>query len=523
MTQFSPQEATSAPEPVPTDAALVLQRGKIPPQNLYLEEVVLGGMLLDKRGIDEVIDLLSKEVFYKSSHQLIFEAIMELFQDSQPIDLMTVYHKLEKTGKLKAVGGLGVLVELTQKVSSSAHIEFHANILLQKFIQRSLITMANQIIEEAFDDTTDVFKLLDSAEGKLFAISQGNVKKTAESAQDLVAKSIKRIKELSEKKEQFSGVPSGFVGIDQITAGWQPTDLIVVAARPAMGKTAFTLKMARNIAIETGQGVGFFSLEMGSVQLITRLISAETGLSADKLRTGKLEPYEWEQLYAKVQKLEKAPLYIDDNPELTVFDLRAKARRMVSQYKVKIIIIDYLQLITAAGSKGAGTREQEISTISRNLKALAKELNIPIIALAQLSRNVEQRNTGVSHKRPQLSDLRESGAIEQDADIVTFLYRPEYYKIDNWDDEEGSPTKGQAEFIIAKHRNGGLGNIRLRFEYGVFDNLETAPASPFEIHSRFNPQAEPQPDFYPPTPTASPTAAFMPPPLPPDEADDIPF
>ncbi|EHQ43264.1 MULTISPECIES: replicative DNA helicase [Myroides] len=454
-----------------TKDVIALEKGKLPPQVTDFEEAVLGAMMIDKKGIDEVIDILQPEAFYKEGHKYIFEAIDQLFVGNQPIDLLTVSAQLRKNAKLDMAGGDAYLVSLTQKISSSAHIEFHSRVILQKFIQRSLIRISNEIIEDAYDETTDVFDLLDKAEAKLYEVTQGNIKKSSETAQSLVAQAKKRIEEIS-TKEGLSGLPTGFHKLDELTSGWQPSDLIIIAARPGMGKTAFVLSMARNIAIEAGAGVAFFSLEMSSVQLITRLISSETGLSSEKLRTGKLEKHEWEQLNVKVKDLERAPLFIDDTPSLSIFDLRAKARRLASQYGIKLIVIDYLQLMTAGGSqKGGGNREQEISTISRNLKALAKELDIPVIALSQLSRAVETRGTS---KRPLLSDLRESGAIEQDADIVSFIYRPEYYKIEEWDDEFRSPTAGQAEFIVAKHRNGGLDNIRLKFlgMYGKFDNLD---------------------------------------------------
>lgn len=461
-----------------------LERGKIPPQAIDLEEVVLGAMMIDKKGVDEVIDILGPDAFYKDAHRYIFEAIFKLFESSEPVDLLTVSSQLKKDGRLEACGGDFYLIKLTQKVASSAHIEFHARIILQKFIQRSLIKISNEIIEDAYEDATDVFDLLDTAEAKLYEVTQGNLKRSAETAQSLVIQAKKRIEEIA-NKEGLSGVPSGFTRLDKLTSGWQPSDLIIVAARPGMGKTALTLSMARNIAVNSGIPVAFFSLEMSSVQLITRLISSETGLSSEKLRTGRLEKHEWQQLNVKVKALEKAPLFIDDTPSLSIFDLRAKARRLSSQHGIKLIVIDYLQLMTAGASqKGGGNREQEISTISRNLKALAKELNVPVIALSQLSRAVETRG---GSKRPILSDLRESGAIEQDADIVSFIYRPEYYKIDEWDDEERTPTAGQAEFIVAKHRNGGLDNIRLKFvgNLGKFDNLDDFD-SPFEFQSKMN-------------------------------------
>ncbi len=394
-------------------------------------------MLIDKKGVDEVIDILQPDAFYKTAHQYIFNAIYQLFHDSQPIDLLTVSSALRKDGKLEIVGGEFYLVQLSQRVASSAHIEFHARIILQKFIQRSLIRISNEIIETAYKDSTDVFDLLDEAESKLYDVTQGNIKRSSQSAQNLVIEAKTRIEEIS-KREGLSGVSTGFQKLDKLTSGWQPSDLIVIAARPGMGKTALTLSMARDIAVTKEIPVAFFSLEMSSVQLITRLISAETGLSSEKLRTGKLADHEWQQLNVKVTDLEKAPLFIDDTPSLSIFDLRAKARRLASQNGIKLIIVDYLQLMTAGSSSKVGNREQEISTISRNLKALAKELDVPVIALSQLSRAVETRG---GTKRPMLSDLRESGAIEQDADIVSFIYRPEYYNIDEWDDDEQDPVR----------------------------------------------------------------------------------
>ena len=460
-----------------------LEKGKIPPQAIDLEEVVLGAMMIDKKGVDEVIDILNSEAFYKEGHQYIFDAILTLFENSEPVDLLTVSTQLRKNSKLDLIGGDFYLISLTQKVSSSAHIEFHARIILQKYIQRSLIKISNEIIEESYDETKDVFDLLDKAESKLYDVTQGNIKKSTETAQSLVIQAKKKIEEIS-NKDGLSGIPSGFSELDKLTSGWQPSDLVIIAARPGMGKTALTLSMARNIAVAQNIPIAFFSLEMSSIQLITRLISSETGLSSEKLRTGNLEKFEWEQLNVKVSALENAPLFIDDTPSLSIFDLRAKARRLSSQHGIKLIVIDYLQLMTAGGSNKNGNREQEISTISRNLKALAKELDVPVIALSQLSRAVETRG---GSKRPILSDLRESGAIEQDADIVSFIYRPEYYKIDEWDDEERTPSAGQAEFIVAKHRNGGLNNIKLKFvsNLGKFENLDNFE-TPFEYQSKIN-------------------------------------
>jgi replicative DNA helicase len=460
-----------------------LEVGKIPPQAVDLEEAVIGAMLIDKKGVDEVIDILQPEAFYKEANQHVFTAIHALFETSEPIDLLTVSARLRQMGLLEKVGGDFYLVQLSKKVSTSAHIEFHARIILQKFIQRSLIKISNEIIEDAFKESIDVFDLLDVAESKLYDVTQGNIKKSSETAQNLVIQAKKRIEDIA-KRDGLSGVATGFEKLDALTSGWQPSDLIIIAARPGMGKTALTLSMARNIAVTKQTPVAFFSLEMSSVQLITRLISSETGLSSEKLRTGKLASHEWEQLNVKVGDLERAPLFIDDTPSLSIFDLRAKARRLSSQHGIKLIVVDYLQLMTAGTSNKSGNREQEISTISRNLKALAKELDIPVIALSQLSRAVETRG---GTKRPLLSDLRESGAIEQDADIVSFIYRPEYYGIDEWDDDDRTPSEGQAEFIVAKHRNGGLENIRLKFigHLGKFDNLESFE-SPFEFQSSMN-------------------------------------
>jgi replicative DNA helicase len=472
-----------------------LEKGKIPPQAIDLEEAVLGAMMIDKKGIDDVIDILHSDAFYEIRHQEIYAAIYELFQNSQPIDLLTVSTLLKKKGKLDLAGGDFYLIRLTQKVASSAHIEFHARIILQKYIQRKLISISSEIIESSYDETTDVFDLLDSAEAKLFEVTQGNLKKSSEDAGSLVKQALKKIQEIG-NKEGMSGLASGFTKLDALTSGWQPSDLIIIAARPGMGKTAFVISMAKNMAIDFKHAVAVFSLEMSSVQLITRMISSETGLPSEKLRKGNLALHDWELLNYKVKSLSDAPIYIDDTPSLSIFDLRAKARRLVSQYGVKIIIIDYLQLMTAGGNnnKGVGNREQEISTISRNLKALAKELEVPVIALSQLSRAVETRSAG--SKRPLLSDLRESGAIEQDADIVSFIYRPEYYGLTEWDDDERSPCEGQGEFIIAKHRNGGLENIRLKFtgHLAKFSDLEEGVGSKFQSSMNSNPLESGFPD-----------------------------
>ena len=460
-----------------------LSDGRIPPQAIDLEEAVLGAMLIDEKGVNEVIDILSPDVFYKKAHQLVFESIQRLFRESEPIDLLTVSADLKKNKNFEAIGGDFYLINLSQKVSSSAHIEYHSRIIQQKFIQRKLISISNEIIQKSYNESTDVIDLLDEAESKLYDIAQNNIKGTSETAQNLVIQAKNRIEEIS-KQEGLSGISTGFDKLDKLTSGWQASDLIIVAARPGMGKTALALSMARNVSVQKKIPVAFFSLEMSSVQLITRLISSETGLSSDKLRTGKLADHEWQQLNIKVSDLESAPLYIDDSAALTIFELRAKARRLASSHGIKLIIIDYLQLMNLGSSTKAGNREQEISTISRNLKALAKELNIPVIALSQLSRAVETRG---GTKRPILSDLRESGAIEQDADIVSFLYRPEYYGITEWDDDMKTPSEGQGEFIVAKHRNGALDSIKLKFiaNLAKFEDIDNFD-SPFEFQSKLN-------------------------------------
>lgn len=433
------------------------EMGKLPPQALDLEEAVLGALLLEKEAVNDVIDILGPESFYKDAHQKIYNAVKDLFAESLPIDLLTVTDRLRSTGELDVVGGAYYISQLTNRVASAANIEFHARIIAQKHILRELIRISTKTITNAYDDTSDVFNLLDEAESDLFKVAESNIRKTGDNMASLVNQAIKRIEELGAKEEGVSGVPTGFKDFDALTSGLQPSDLIILAARPAMGKTSFSLTLARNTAVEFGHGVAVFSLEMSALQLVTRLISAESQLTSEKLRKGKLADHEWEQLTSRVDKLAKAPIFIDDTPAISVFELRAKVRRLKSKHDIQLIVIDYLQLMTAGG-KGGGNREQEISTISRSLKSIAKEINVPVIALSQLSRAVETR-TG--HKRPMLSDLRESGAIEQDADIVMFLYRPSYYGFT--EDEEGNSVEGITELIVAKHRNGKVDTVKLKF------------------------------------------------------------
>ena len=428
--------------------------GRVQPQAIPLEEAVLGGIMLDKNGLPMVIEILRSESFYSPAHQEIYSIMLSLFNKSQPIDLLTVHEALKKAGKLDEVGGVNYLMELSNKVASAANIEYHARIIAQKFIQRELINVSTQTIRDSFEDSKDVFELLDEAEQSLYDITDKNLNTGFEKLSSLAVKAQKEIEIISQKEEAVTGVPSGFEELDKITSGWQQNDLIIVAARPGMGKTAFTLSLARNAA-GMGKPVAVFSLEMASLQLVQRLISMEAEINSIKLRNGQLEEYEWTKLYKAIEKMSDMPIYIDDTPAINIFELRAKCRRLKQNHDIEMVIIDYLQLMSAAPNEKRGNREQEISSISRALKGLAKELNVPVIALSQLSRAVETRG---GNKRPQLSDLRESGAIEQDADIVTFIYRPDYYDMD-----EVETPKGLAEIIISKHRNGALGSVYLRF------------------------------------------------------------
>ncbi len=436
----------------------LLEHGKVPPQALDLEEAVLGAMMLEKDAVTAVIDILTPAVFYKDAHQKIFSAIHRLFEKSEPIDILSVTQELKSVGELDMIGGPYYITMLTSRIASAANVEYHARIIQQKFIQRELIRISSDIIRDAYEDTTDVFNLLDKAEQNLFSVSETNLRRNYEDMPSLIKQAIEDIESARNADNHFRGVPSGYTELDRITSGWQRSDLIILAARPSMGKTAFALSIAKNIAVDHDMPVAVFSLEMSAVQLVTRLISAETEIPAGKLKQGELADHEWQQLNSKINNLVDAKIFIDDTPALSIFELRAKCRRLKQQHDIQMVFIDYLQLMSG-GTESKGNREQEISKISRSLKALAKELDIPILALSQLSRNVENR-PGQS-KRPILSDLRESGAIEQDADLVMFIYRPEYYKIDEF--EDNTPTDGLAEIIIAKHRNGAVGDVRLKF------------------------------------------------------------
>lgn len=604
--------------------------GKVPPQAVPLEEAVLGALMLDKDALNSVIDILEPESFYLEAHQLIYRAMKRLFERSQPIDLLTLTEELKKTAHLEIIGGPYYLVELTNKITSAANIEYHARIISQKFIQRELIRISTDMIRDAYEDTTDVLELLDNAEKGLFGIAEKNMSRSYDSMSTLASKALKQIAELKGKEDGLTGVPTGFTDLDRLTSGWQPSDLIILAARPGMGKTSFVLSLAKNAAVDYKKGVAVFSLEMASIQLAMRLISMEAEIPLNKMRNGQMTPEEFTQLNAAIERISDASIYIDDTPGINIFELRAKCRRLKMLYDIQIIIIDYLQLMSGGGDNQRGNREQEVSAISRALKGLAKELNVPVIALSQLSRAVEVRG---GSKRPQLSDLRESGclsgdtlimdvtngkktpiktlaersvqhplrvmsmghdgkigqqvmskvfysgrkpvfalktnsgrvikasanhpffkkegwtalehlrpgdqigvphkmgkkryptifwdtihsitlqgiedvydatvpgthnfiandiivhnSIEQDADIVSFIYRPEYYQIT--EDEQGQSLKGIAEIIIAKHRNGALDTVRLRFtdQFARFSNLDDADFSGFPGDIFANPQ-----------------------------------
>jgi replicative DNA helicase len=462
--------------------------GKVPPQARDLEEAVLGAIMLEKAAFDAVVEILKPECFYVDAHQRIYRAMQGLANKSQPIDILTVVEELRFREELDVVGGPYYVTKLTNAVVSSANIEAHSRIVLQKFIQRELIRISGEIISDAYEDSTDVFDLLDQAESKIYEVTSNHLKNNYESIDSVLVKTIQRIEDLRHKNEDITGVPSGFPSLDRVTYGWQSTDLIILAARPAVGKTAFALNLARSAALHPTKptGVALFSLEMSAGQLVQRILAAESEIHLEKISRGKMEEHEMKQLYAKgIQRLAQAPIYIDDTAALNIFELRAKCRRLKNTSKIGLIIIDYLQLMSGTGERNSN-REQEISTISRSLKGLAKELQVPIIALSQLSREVEKRKDG--NKMPQLSDLRESGAIEQDADMVMFLYRPEYYDITQ--DEMGDNNRGETHVRIAKHRNGSLETIKLRALLHIQKFVEDNGGSDFgslNLPSNFKP------------------------------------
>ncbi len=430
--------------------------GKVPPQALDMEEAVLGAIMLEKEAVITILDILKPASFYKEAHQKIFKAITDLSMREYPVDLYTVTEELRIHNELESVGGPVYLTQLTAKVVSAANVDYHARIVAQKYIQRELIRASTEILNRSVDDTVDVDELLDFSENELFQIAEGNIKREVSPINVVIKEAIREIEEAGKSEDAVIGVPSGFTKLDRLTSGWQKAELVIIAARPSMGKTAFALSMARNMAIDYGRKVAIFSCEMSSIQLVNRLIVAETDIPADKIKNGRLTEEEWKQLDTRIKKLVQAPIFIDDTPAISVFELRAKCRRLMAQRKLDLVIVDYLQLMT--GPENAGSREQEVSTISRSLKSIAKELNVPILALSQLNRSVEMRG---GTKRPLLSDLRESGAIEQDADMVVFIHRQEKFGIPTF--EDGSSTKGIAEIILAKNRNGPVDDVKLRF------------------------------------------------------------
>jgi replicative DNA helicase len=424
--------------------------------------------MLDSGALNTVIDIITPNTFYNTSHQLIYEAIVDLFNLNTPVDVKTVVNQLRKNGKLEQVGGIQYVQQLVDSVVSVANIEYHAFALVEYSIRRDLILTTNEIQRSAYDDTIDVFELLDKSELKLFSIASNNIKRNYSDIGTVFHETLNEIKAKRNNNSCITGVPSGFRSLDLITSGWQKSDLIIVAARPGMGKTAFMLSLIRNAAIGYKIPVAMFSLEMSSTQLLSRMVAAESELDSEKIRKGQLEDYEWQQLIHKTAVFSDAQIYIDDTPALSVYELRAKCRRLKKHHQIKLVVVDYLQLLVTDNTRKTTNREQEISYISRSLKSLAKELDIPVIAPSQLSRAVEVRG---GDKRPVLSDLRESGAIEQDADIVMFLYRPEYYGIT--ENETGDDTKGLTEIIVAKHRNGPLGTATVKFigRYVKFENI----------------------------------------------------
>lgn len=459
-----------------TVAKLAAMSGKMPPVATEFEEAVLGALMLEHEAMNEVSEILKPEHFYSDKHQRIYAAMTRLNTRNSAIDLLTLTEELKRSDDLDKIGGRFTLIQMTERIASAVNIEHHARIIFQKFLQRELIHLGTEMQTNAYDDTKDVQEMLNEAENGLFSLSQGSMKRDVQQVNTVIDEAIHQMELARERKDNLSGIPSGFTAIDRVTSGWQDSSLVIIAARPAMGKTAFVLSMARRMAVESNIPVAIFSLEMANVELVKRMLAAETEIPMNKIKNGSLSQEEWGHFHRNITRLSNAPMYIDDTPGLSVFDLRSKARILKKKHNIKVIIIDYLQLMTASAMR-PGNRQEEVSMISRSLKGLAKELNIPIIALSQLNRNVESRGIGkdsnaIDGKRPQLSDLRESGAIEQDADMVCFIHRPEYYKIE--EDKDGTSLKGIGLFIIAKHRSGGLEDIKLRFipELVRFDDYD---------------------------------------------------
>ena len=448
--------------------------GHLPPQAVEVEQVVLGALLIDAEAFGVVSELLHPDTFYDPRHRHIFTAIQTLSMSERPADIITVTEELKKMGRLDEAGGAPYVVELSAKVSSSANVEYHSRILAQKYMARQLISFASDIETKAFDETVDTDQLMQEAEGSLFQLSQKNMKQDYTQIDPVVKRAYEILQKAAANSGGLTGIPSGLDDLDAVTSGWQPSDLVIIAGRPAMGKTSYALSVAKNIAVDYRIPIAFFSLEMSNVQLVNRLISNVCEIPGNKILNGQLTSEEWARLDQNLRKLDGAPLYVDDTPGLSVFELRTKARRLVKEKGVKIIMIDYLQLMNATGMK-FNSRQEEVSKISGSLKGLAKELDIPVLALSQLNRSVESRGEGdakgIDSKRPQLSDLRESGSIEQDADMVQFVHRPEYYHIYE-DSATGQDLRGMAQIIIAKHRKGATKDVLVSFrgEFTRFAN-----------------------------------------------------
>lgn len=443
-----------------------LLSGKTPPHSTEAELALLGAMFLDRSAVARAIEMLEPAAFYHDQHRKIYEAILALFERGAPVDVVTVADELRRRGYLDYIGGTTRLATISTNVVSTAAVEHHARIVLERYLKRQLMQVAAQIVELSFEDSTDALELIDQAESEIFSLAEKRLGKSYTSINRLARATFEMITRLQERglEHGLSGVPTGFVKLDELLGGLQRSDLIIIAARPSMGKTALALSIARNIAVEFKLPVGFFSIEMAGVQIVMRLLSAEAKVNAHSIRTGRLSHEDMSKIVKTIGRIAEAPIFIDDSPSLSLMELRAKARRLKAEHDVQVIFVDYLQLIHAPKAE---SREREISIISRTLKQIAKELDIPIVALAQLNRSVESR----ADKRPMLSDLRESGSIEQDSDVVIFVTRPEVYEITTYDD--GSPTEGTAELIVAKQRNGPVGTVRTAYlkDYARFENL----------------------------------------------------
>ena len=434
---------------------------KVPPQNLEAEESVLGGILLDPDALDRIIEVMSAADFYRDAHRTIFETMLALSERGEPIDLITLSDALKARGQLPQVGGATFLAELGDKVPSAANVAHYARIVRDKAVLRSLIRVSGEIVGRCYDSQDDIEQFLDEAERLIYDVSEQRIRPAFFKVGDMIMDTIKTVEQLYERKEMVTGVPTGFLDLDQKTAGLQPADLVIIASRPSMGKTAFALNIAQYVALQTNATVGVFSLEMAKEQLVLRLLCAEARVDNAKVRAGYLAERDFPRLAMAAGRLAEAPIFIDDTPGLNVLELRAKARRLKREHDLGVVIVDYLQLMRGLDQKQEN-RVQELAEISRGLKALAKELQVPVVALSQLNRQVETRGD----KRPIMSDIRESGSIEQDADVILFLYRDEMYHADSADE-------GTAEIIIGKQRNGPIGTVRLAFrsEYTRFENL----------------------------------------------------